>query len=69
VQENGPVVVQASREDPRVTAIGQLLRSTSIDELPIRMASAPNDGCMAFNSSITAFRSSSRYKKSEQREF
>jgi Undecaprenyl-phosphate glucose phosphotransferase len=34
VQENGPVVVQASREDPRVTAIGQLLRSASIDELP-----------------------------------
>lgn len=34
VQENGPVVVQASREDPRVTAIGRLLRSASIDELP-----------------------------------
>jgi len=34
VQENGPNVVQASRNDPRVTAIGRLLRSASIDELP-----------------------------------
>jgi Undecaprenyl-phosphate glucose phosphotransferase len=34
VQENGPVVVQAARDDPRVTAIGRLLRSASIDELP-----------------------------------
>jgi Undecaprenyl-phosphate glucose phosphotransferase len=34
VQENGPVVIQACPEDPRVTAIGQLLRSASIDELP-----------------------------------
>ena len=34
VQENGPTVVQATREDPRVTAIGRLLRSASIDELP-----------------------------------
>ena len=34
VQENGPVVVQAARDDPRVTAIGRLLRSASVDELP-----------------------------------
>jgi undecaprenyl-phosphate galactose phosphotransferase/putative colanic acid biosynthesis UDP-glucose lipid carrier transferase len=34
VQENGPVVAQASRDDPRVTGIGRLLRSASIDELP-----------------------------------
>jgi undecaprenyl-phosphate galactose phosphotransferase/putative colanic acid biosynthesis UDP-glucose lipid carrier transferase len=34
VQENGPDVVQASRDDSRITTIGQLLRSTSIDELP-----------------------------------
>ena len=34
VQENGPTVVQATREDPRVTTIGRLLRSASIDELP-----------------------------------
>jgi Undecaprenyl-phosphate glucose phosphotransferase len=34
VQENGPVVEQATRDDPRVTAIGRLLRSASIDELP-----------------------------------
>ena len=34
VQENGPIVAQASRDDPRVTAIGRLLRSASIDELP-----------------------------------
>ncbi len=34
VQENGPVVAQATREDPRVTPIGRLLRSASIDELP-----------------------------------
>lgn len=34
VQENGPAVAQASRNDPRVTAIGRLLRSASIDELP-----------------------------------
>jgi Undecaprenyl-phosphate glucose phosphotransferase len=34
VLENGPTVVQATRDDPRVTAIGRLLRSASIDELP-----------------------------------
>ncbi len=34
VQENGPVVAQAARNDPRVTPIGRLLRSASIDELP-----------------------------------
>jgi Undecaprenyl-phosphate glucose phosphotransferase len=33
-QENGSAVVQATREDSRVTAIGRLLRSASIDELP-----------------------------------
>ncbi|KJC53658.1 glycosyl transferase [Bradyrhizobium sp. LTSPM299] len=34
VQENGPTVAQATRDDPRVTGIGRLLRSASIDELP-----------------------------------
>lgn len=34
VQENGSNVVQATRDDSRVTGIGRLLRSTSIDELP-----------------------------------
>jgi Undecaprenyl-phosphate glucose phosphotransferase len=34
VQENGPALLQAMRDDPRVTSIGRLLRSTSIDELP-----------------------------------
>jgi Undecaprenyl-phosphate glucose phosphotransferase len=34
VQENGEVIAQAMRDDPRVTAIGRLLRSASIDELP-----------------------------------
>jgi undecaprenyl-phosphate galactose phosphotransferase/putative colanic acid biosynthesis UDP-glucose lipid carrier transferase len=34
VQENGPVVVQATRRDPRVTRIGRYLRKLSIDELP-----------------------------------
>jgi undecaprenyl-phosphate galactose phosphotransferase/putative colanic acid biosynthesis UDP-glucose lipid carrier transferase len=34
VQENGDVVTQATRNDPRVTKIGRLLRSASIDELP-----------------------------------
>ncbi|MBR0697756.1 undecaprenyl-phosphate glucose phosphotransferase [Bradyrhizobium lablabi] len=34
VEENGDTVVQATRDDPRVTWIGKLLRSASIDELP-----------------------------------
>ena len=34
VLENGPAVLQATRDDPRVTTIGRLLRSASIDELP-----------------------------------
>jgi undecaprenyl-phosphate galactose phosphotransferase/putative colanic acid biosynthesis UDP-glucose lipid carrier transferase len=34
VGENGPNLVQATRNDPRVTFIGRLLRSSSIDELP-----------------------------------
>jgi Undecaprenyl-phosphate glucose phosphotransferase len=34
VQENGPSVSQATGDDPRVTSIGRLLRSASIDELP-----------------------------------
>ena len=34
VQENGPVVTQATRNDARVTRLGRLLRKTSIDELP-----------------------------------
>jgi undecaprenyl-phosphate galactose phosphotransferase/putative colanic acid biosynthesis UDP-glucose lipid carrier transferase len=34
VQENGEAVTQAMRNDPRVTAIGKLLRASSIDELP-----------------------------------
>lgn len=34
VEENGDVVTQAVRNDPRVTRIGRLLRAASIDELP-----------------------------------
>ncbi len=34
VQENGKDIKQATRNDPRVTRIGRLLRSSSIDELP-----------------------------------
>lgn len=33
-QENGSNVVQAKRDDDRITAIGRILRKTSIDELP-----------------------------------
>jgi Undecaprenyl-phosphate glucose phosphotransferase len=34
VQEDGGAVVQATKQDPRVTRLGRLLRQTSIDELP-----------------------------------
>jgi len=34
VSDNGPVVVQAKRDDKRVTRVGRVLRSTSLDELP-----------------------------------
>jgi Undecaprenyl-phosphate glucose phosphotransferase len=34
VLEDGPVVHQATRNDPRVTRLGRWLRRTSIDELP-----------------------------------
>jgi Undecaprenyl-phosphate glucose phosphotransferase len=34
VQENGSIVTQATRNDPRITKIGKLLRASSIDELP-----------------------------------
>ncbi|WP_375161694.1 undecaprenyl-phosphate glucose phosphotransferase [Bradyrhizobium sp. RDT46] len=34
VMEDGPVILQARRNDPRVTPIGRWLRRTSIDELP-----------------------------------
>jgi undecaprenyl-phosphate glucose phosphotransferase len=34
VQEDGASVVQATRDDSRVTTIGRLLRESSIDELP-----------------------------------
>jgi undecaprenyl-phosphate galactose phosphotransferase/putative colanic acid biosynthesis UDP-glucose lipid carrier transferase len=34
VMEDGASVAQARRQDPRVTRVGRLLRSSSIDELP-----------------------------------
>lgn len=34
VQENGPIVRQASRGDVRVTRLGKFLRRSSLDELP-----------------------------------
>src|SRR5690606_14536702 len=34
VTENGATVVQARREDPRITPFGAFLRRTSLDELP-----------------------------------
>jgi len=34
VLEDGPIIRQATRNDPRFTRIGRLLRRTSIDELP-----------------------------------
>jgi putative colanic acid biosynthesis UDP-glucose lipid carrier transferase len=34
VMEDGAVVTQATRSDNRVTALGRILRSTSLDELP-----------------------------------
>jgi putative colanic acid biosynthesis UDP-glucose lipid carrier transferase len=33
-QDNGPVVVQATRDDPRITRFGAFIRRTSLDELP-----------------------------------
>lgn len=34
VAEDGPVIVQVTRKDQRVTRVGRFLRATSIDELP-----------------------------------
>lgn len=34
VMENGAKVTQATKEDPRITPIGRIMRRTSIDELP-----------------------------------
>ena len=34
VCDDGPIVKQATRQDPRVTPLGRILRRTSLDELP-----------------------------------
>jgi putative colanic acid biosynthesis UDP-glucose lipid carrier transferase len=32
--EDGPIIAQATKEDPRVTRFGRFIRKTSLDELP-----------------------------------
>jgi undecaprenyl-phosphate galactose phosphotransferase/putative colanic acid biosynthesis UDP-glucose lipid carrier transferase len=34
VLEDGPVIRQATRDDPRITHVGHMLRRTNLDELP-----------------------------------